>query len=104
MEITREELENLIAEALMRDGTFRPKRRNWNETMSEDERRARISRRDRHLPLWMRPALGEAAGTAAAQHTGRVKRNLSPFLTEGMAELNTALAENNRLVFKPKAA
>lgn len=43
MEITREELENLIAEALMRDGTFRPKRRNWNETRSEDERRARIT-------------------------------------------------------------
>ena len=43
MEITREQLENLIAEALMRDGTFRPKRRNWNETMSEDERRARIT-------------------------------------------------------------
>ena len=27
----------------MRDGTFRPKRRNWNETRSEYERRARIT-------------------------------------------------------------
>jgi hypothetical protein len=43
MEITREELESLIAEALMCGGTFRPKRRNWNETRSEDERRARIT-------------------------------------------------------------
>jgi hypothetical protein len=43
MEITREELESLIAEALMRDHTFRPKRRTWSETRSEDERRARLS-------------------------------------------------------------
>jgi hypothetical protein len=43
MEVTWEELESLIAEALLRDGTFRPKRRNWNETRSEDERRARIT-------------------------------------------------------------
>jgi hypothetical protein len=42
MEITRDELESLITEALLRDGTFRPKRRNWSETRSEDERRARI--------------------------------------------------------------
>ena len=42
MEITRDELESLIAEALLRDGTFRPKRRTWIETRSEDERRARI--------------------------------------------------------------
>ena len=42
MEVTRDELERLIAEALLRDGTFRPKRRNWSETRSEDERRARI--------------------------------------------------------------
>jgi hypothetical protein len=42
MEVTRDELERLIAEALLRDGTFRPKRRTWSETRSEDERRARI--------------------------------------------------------------
>lgn len=42
MEVTREELERLIAEALMRDGAFRPKRRTWTETAEEDERRARI--------------------------------------------------------------
>jgi hypothetical protein len=42
MEVTRAELEILIAEALLRDSTFRPKRRNWSETRSEDERRARI--------------------------------------------------------------
>jgi hypothetical protein len=38
MEITREELERLVAEALMRDHTFR----DWNETREQDERRARI--------------------------------------------------------------
>ena len=43
MEVTQDELESLIAEALIRDHTFRPKRRNWNETMSDDERRARIT-------------------------------------------------------------
>ena len=43
MEVTPDELENLIAQALMRDHTFRPKRRNWAETRSDDERRARIT-------------------------------------------------------------
>ena len=42
MEITRDELESLIAEALLRDRTFRPKRRDWNETKEQDGRRARI--------------------------------------------------------------
>ena len=43
MEVTPDELENLITEALMRDRTFQPRRRNWNETRSDDERRARIT-------------------------------------------------------------
>lgn len=43
MEVTRDELESLIAEALLRDGTFRPKRRDWNATNEQDERRARIT-------------------------------------------------------------
>ncbi|MCA0339458.1 MAG: hypothetical protein LCH99_06955 [Proteobacteria bacterium] len=42
MEVTRAELERLIAEALLRDRTFRPKRRTWNETWEQDECRARI--------------------------------------------------------------
>ena len=42
MEVTREELERLIAEALLRDRTFRPERRDWNATNEQDERRARI--------------------------------------------------------------
>jgi len=42
MEITRDELERLIAEALLRDGTIRPKRRTWSETWERDEQRARI--------------------------------------------------------------
>lgn len=37
MEVTREELERLIAEALLREGTFRPKRRTWTETWEQDE-------------------------------------------------------------------
>ena len=43
MEVTREELERLVAEALMRDHTFRPRRRNWNETTEQDERHARVA-------------------------------------------------------------
>ncbi len=42
MEVTRDELERLIAEALLRDRTFRPKRRTWSETREQDEQRARI--------------------------------------------------------------
>jgi hypothetical protein len=33
----------VIAEALLRDRTFRPKRRNWHETDEQDARRARIA-------------------------------------------------------------
>lgn len=43
MEVGREELESLIAEALLRDPAFRPKRRAWTETAEEDARRARIA-------------------------------------------------------------
>lgn len=43
MEVTREELERLIAEALLRERTFRPKRRDWNAPNEQDERRARIT-------------------------------------------------------------
>lgn len=43
MEVTREELESLIAETLLRDRTFRPRRRDWNEAREQDERRARIT-------------------------------------------------------------
>jgi hypothetical protein len=43
MEVTREELERLVAEALMHDPMFRPKRRTWNETREQDERRARVT-------------------------------------------------------------
>lgn len=43
MEVTPDELESLIAEAPIRDPTFQPKRRNWAETRSDDERRARIA-------------------------------------------------------------
>jgi hypothetical protein len=43
MEITRDEPESLIVEALMRELTFRPKRRHWSETREQDERRARIT-------------------------------------------------------------
>jgi hypothetical protein len=42
MEVSRTELESLIAEALLRERTFRPKRRTWNETWEQDEQRARI--------------------------------------------------------------
>jgi hypothetical protein len=42
MEVTRAELESLIAEALLRERTFRPKRRTWSETWEQDEQRARI--------------------------------------------------------------
>jgi hypothetical protein len=41
MEVTREELESLIAEALLRERTFRAKRRDY-ETREQDEQRARI--------------------------------------------------------------
>ena len=40
--VTRAELESLIAAALLRERTFRPKRRTWNETWEQDEQRARI--------------------------------------------------------------
>lgn len=67
MEVTRDELESLIAEALLRDSTFRPKRRNWNETWEQDERRARITAaRNCHLPLRLRSALGEAPASTGA--------------------------------------
>jgi hypothetical protein len=42
MEVPRAELERLIAEALLRERTFRPKRRTWSETCEQDEQRARI--------------------------------------------------------------
>jgi len=42
MEVTHDELERLIAEALLREGTVRPRRRTWNETWEQDEQRARI--------------------------------------------------------------
>lgn len=42
MEVTRAELERLIAEALLRERTFRPKLRTWTETCQQDEQRARI--------------------------------------------------------------
>jgi hypothetical protein len=42
MEVSRDELESPIAEALMRDFAFRPKRRNWTATAEQDRRRARI--------------------------------------------------------------
>lgn len=32
MEVTRDKLKSLIAEALPREGAFRPRRRNWSET------------------------------------------------------------------------
>jgi len=43
MEVPRAELERLIAEALLRERTFRPKRRDWHETREQDEQRARIT-------------------------------------------------------------
>jgi hypothetical protein len=44
-----DELESLIAEALMRDFAFRPKRRNWTATAEQDRRRAHLRGCD---PSW----------------------------------------------------
>ncbi len=42
MEIGRDELEDLIAEALLRDPGFCPKRRNWAQAAEQNRLRARI--------------------------------------------------------------
>jgi hypothetical protein len=42
MEISRDEVESLIAELLSRDPTFCPKRRNWAQSAEPNHLRARI--------------------------------------------------------------
>jgi hypothetical protein len=42
MDISREDLENLIADALLRDCHFRPQRRHWAQAAEHDPRRARL--------------------------------------------------------------